>query len=192
MDAKITKEPLSHSVVKGGLWVFLLQIVQQLFNICKLIIIARILDPHDFGLMGIALLAMATLETFSQTGFQVALIQKKGNIEAYLDSVWTVEIVRGIILFAILYFIAPYVAIFFKTPEAKSIIQIIGFTILLGAFTSALFVIGGGYMAYRFNLLESVIRSVAYQKEDWPSSGLPETASPDNPTTLPARVPKSG
>lgn len=136
MNAKIAEEPLLRRVVRGGLWVFLLQIVKQLFNIGKLIIIARILAPHDFGLMGIALLAMAMLETFSQTGFQAALIQKKEGIDAYLDSAWTILILRGLILFAILYFIAPYVAIFFKTPEAKSMIQIIGFAILLRAFTN--------------------------------------------------------
>jgi O-antigen/teichoic acid export membrane protein len=86
--------------------------------------------------MGIALLTMATLETFSQTGFQQALIQKKENIKSYLDSVWTVLILRGFILFAILYLIAPCAALFFDVPEAKQIIRVIGFSVLLQAFTN--------------------------------------------------------
>jgi len=45
-------------------------------------------------------------------------------------------ILRGFILFIILYFIAPYAAIFFNSPEAKTIIQVIGFAILLRAFTN--------------------------------------------------------
>jgi len=57
--------------------------------------------------MGIALQAMSTLETFSQTGFQAALIQKKENIESYLNSTWTILILRDFVLFVILYFIAP-------------------------------------------------------------------------------------
>lgn len=86
--------------------------------------------------MGIALLAMSTLETFSQTGFQAALIQKKENIESYLDAAWTVLILRGLLLFGILYFAAPFVASFFNTPEAKPIIQVIGFSVLFQAFTN--------------------------------------------------------
>lgn len=115
---------------------FSLRIVQQLFGLARLLILARILAPHDFGLMGIALLSMSTLETFSQTGFQAALIQKKENIESYLDAAWTVLILRGLLLFGILYFAAPFVASFFNTPEAKPIIQVIGFSVLLQAFTN--------------------------------------------------------
>ena len=60
-------ETLSQKVVKGGFWVFFLRIVNRGFSLIRLIILARILSPNDFGLMGIALLTMSTLETFSQT-----------------------------------------------------------------------------------------------------------------------------
>ncbi|MCJ7647520.1 MAG: lipopolysaccharide biosynthesis protein, partial [Candidatus Lokiarchaeota archaeon] len=129
-------ETLSQKVVKGGFWVFFLRIFNRGFSLIRLIILARILSPNDFGLMGVAMLTMSTLETFSQTGFQQALIQKKENIESYLNSAWTVLILRGSILFIILYFIAPYVAIFFGAPEAKSIIKVMGFSILFQAFTN--------------------------------------------------------
>ena len=136
MTSLSAHESFSKRVVRGGFWVFSLRIVQQLFSLARLIILARILAPHDFGLMGIALLTMATLETFSETGFQQALIQNKEDIKSYLDAAWTILILRGFILFAILYFIAPYTAIFFKVPEAKPIIQVIGFSILFQAFTN--------------------------------------------------------
>ena len=129
-------ENLSESVVRGGFWVFLLRIVQQLFNLIRLVILARILAPHDFGLMGIALLTMATLETFSQTGFQSALIQKKDNIESYLNAAWTVLVLRGFILFTILYLVAPYAAILFNAPEAKPIIQVLSLSFLLQSFAN--------------------------------------------------------
>jgi len=129
-------ENFSQRIVRSGFWVFLLRIVQRLFSFGRLVILARILSPNDFGLMGIALLTMATLDTFSQTGFQQALIQKKKDIKPYLDSAWTVLILRGFILFVILYFIAPYATAFFNSPEAKTIIQVIGLAILFQAFTN--------------------------------------------------------
>ena len=82
---------LTKKVVKGGLWIFALRILNRVLGFLRIIILARILSPNDFGLLGIAMLAISTIETFSQTGFQAALIQKKGNVEAYLDAAWTVS-----------------------------------------------------------------------------------------------------
>ena len=130
------EESLSHRVVKSGFWVLALRITNRFFYLTRLIILARILSPHDFGLLGIAMLAMLTLENFSQTGFQAALIQKKENTEKYLNSAWTIGILRGVVLFSILYFIAPHVASFFNVPPAKPIIQVISFSILLQAFAN--------------------------------------------------------
>jgi len=66
---------LSQRTVRGGFWVFSLRIVQRLFSLIRLVILARILAPYDFGLRGIALLTMATLETFSQTGFRAVAMK---------------------------------------------------------------------------------------------------------------------
>ena len=136
MTEQIFQQSLSQRVVKGGAWVFALRTVNRGLGLIRLVILARILAPADFGLMGIALLAMATLDTFSQTGFDAALIQKKEDVESYLNSAWTITIIRGIVLFVLLYLVAPYVATFFKSPEAKPIIQVIGLAILFQAFTN--------------------------------------------------------
>jgi lipopolysaccharide exporter len=127
---------LRSQVARSGAWVFGMRFVHQVFYLGRLIILARLLDPKDFGLMGIALLTMMTLETFSQTGFQEALIQKKENIEGYLDVAWTFLLIRGIILFSIIVLIAPLVANFFETPQAKGVVQAIGLVILIQAFTN--------------------------------------------------------
>src|SRR3990172_10700322 len=127
---------LTHRVVVSGFWMFTLRMLQNAFGFIRLIVLARVLLPNDFGLMGIALLTISTLETFSQTGFQHALIQKKGNIESYLNSAWTVSILRGFIIFGVLYLIAPYAATFFNASEAKSVIQVIGISVLIKAFNN--------------------------------------------------------
>jgi lipopolysaccharide exporter len=131
-----SKEKLSHRVIKGGFWVFSIRLVQQILGFARLIILARILSPQDFGLFGIALLAMSALETFSQTGFDTALVQKKQDIKSYLDTAWTVQLIRGIVLAAIAFTIAPYVATFFDAPIAKPILQVIALSELIRGFTN--------------------------------------------------------
>jgi len=135
-DNPLSPEPkLFHLVVKGGVWVFFLKVTQYLLTTVRLIVLWRLLQVEDFGLIGIALLAMATIETFTKTGFQDALIQKKEDIRSYLDSAWTVGLIRGTILFLLLYFIAPYAAAI-KTPPDKigiatGMIQLVSFSFLL-------------------------------------------------------------
>ena len=127
-------ESLSKKVVRGGMWVFGLRIINRGLGFIRTIILARLLAPEDFGLLGIAMLAIATLETFSQTGFQGALIQKKENVESYLDTAWTVSAVRGVILFLILFFSAPLAASFFNSPQATLVIKVIAVSTLLSGF----------------------------------------------------------
>jgi O-antigen/teichoic acid export membrane protein len=91
------------------------------------------LSPDDFGLLGIAMLSIATLETFSKTGFDTALIQKKEDIRSYLDTAWTISVIRGIAIFVILFFSAPAIAAFFKSAQAIMVIRIVAFTSLLSA-----------------------------------------------------------
>jgi O-antigen/teichoic acid export membrane protein len=98
--------------------------------------VARILAPRDFGLLGIAMLTMMALENLSQTGFEAAIIQKNEKVEQYLDSAWTVGIIRGGFLFLILCLIAPYLSVFFQTPQAKPIIRVLGISCLIQAFTN--------------------------------------------------------
>jgi len=130
------RKTLPQKMVHGGFWISFIKIIRKVLSLIRLIIIGRILAPSDFGLMGIALLTMSALETFSSFGFGQALIQKKENTDNYLDAAWTVLIVRGFIVFIIVYLVAPYVAFFFHTPEVKPIIQVLGLVTFFQAFTN--------------------------------------------------------
>jgi O-antigen/teichoic acid export membrane protein len=126
-------ESLSTRVVKSGLWILALRMLNRGLGFIRTIILARLLAPEDFGLLGIALLSISTLETFSKTGFDSALIQKKENVKSYLDTAWTVSALRGIVLFSILLFSAPLIASFFNSREATLIIRVIAlYTLFAG------------------------------------------------------------
>jgi O-antigen/teichoic acid export membrane protein len=125
---------LAQRTVRGGLWIFSLRVVNKGLGIIRTIILARFLAPEDFGLFGVAMLALSTLEVFSQTGFQEALIQKKGSVASYLDTAWTISVIRGLLLFLILLLGAPFFAEFFNASEAVLIIRIIAISTLLTGF----------------------------------------------------------
>jgi lipopolysaccharide exporter len=136
LDTPHSSTDLRTRVVCGGIWVFALRITDRLFKLARTIILARVLAPADFGVFGIALLAMSALETFSQTGFNAALIQKKEDTKPYLDTAWTVQAIRGVLLALILFTIAGHAAAFFDAPAAKRILQVIALSVLLRGFTN--------------------------------------------------------
>lgn len=131
---------LYKKVIKGGFWVFALRVVTQVISMIRLVILARLLAPSDFGLMGIALLLISILETVTQTGFQAALIQKDKDITPYLNTAWTTNIIRGALLYAILFFAAPFAANIKIPPEqiatAIGIIRVTGVAIIIGSFSN--------------------------------------------------------
>ncbi|RKY09559.1 MAG: hypothetical protein DRP66_01880, partial [Planctomycetota bacterium] len=99
--------------VKGGAWLIGLRGFMLLLNFIRLPILLRLLAPYDFGLFHISALVTGMAGSFTEFGLRSALIQRKHNTDTHLNVVWTVGLLRGLVLFGILFFAAPYVAIFF-------------------------------------------------------------------------------
>jgi O-antigen/teichoic acid export membrane protein len=127
-------EPLSKRVVRGGIWVFSISVTNRLLGFIRTIVLARLLAPSDFGLLGLAMLAITTLDTFSQTGFQTALIQKKRGPASFLNTAWTVSGIRAIFLFVLLFTTAPLISKFFNSPDAVWVIRIIALSLIFTGF----------------------------------------------------------
>ncbi|HEX2028217.1 MAG TPA: lipopolysaccharide biosynthesis protein [Nitriliruptorales bacterium] len=127
---------LSRRVVRAGSWSFGLHVSLRIVRTVRTVVLVRLLAPDDFGLMGIALVALSFLETFSITGFKHALIQRREDIRRYLDTAWTVELIRNVLIAGALLGGAPVVAALFKTPEALPIVRAIAIAVLIGGFVN--------------------------------------------------------
>lgn len=116
---------------RGALWLFLGDGATLAAGMLKLAVLARLLSPHDFGLMGIGILVLRWLEHFTESGINKALIRNPGDIRPYLDTAWTVQLVRSVGLALVLYAFAPYGAWFFGNPEATPVIRALALLTLL-------------------------------------------------------------
>lgn len=125
------EQSLSQRVVRGGIWVFMLRVVYRGLSFLRIIVLARLLAPEDFGLFGIALLAMSTLRSFSETGINAALVHKQGDVKSYLNTGWTIQVIRGVALAGLLLAGAPFIASFFQEPKASLILQALAVSVFL-------------------------------------------------------------
>ncbi len=124
-------DDLSEKVSRGIVWVFLRQGTLQTITIVKLVIVARIIGPAAYGIMAIALITISLLNVMSNTGIGLALIQKTGDIEPYLNTAWSIKLLRSVILFLIILIMASPISIFFDAPESKLVIIAVGSIFLL-------------------------------------------------------------
>ena len=130
------KLPLRTRAVRAGGWLALLRAASRFISAVRLIVLAALLRPEDFGLLGVALLAISLVETFSQLGLGEALIQKQESSKELFDTAWVIQVCRGVLLFLLLLTAAPLIGSFFKAPEATSIVRLVSFSLLIRGFTN--------------------------------------------------------
>lgn len=113
------------SAIKGVSWMSAGRAVNRGLTFIKILVLARVLTPSQFGVFGIASLILAFLETITETGINIVLIQSKNQLSEYLSSAWVVSIIRGILIAILLIVTAPFIALFFHSPSALGVILFI-------------------------------------------------------------------
>lgn len=123
---------VTDQVVLSGAWAGLINVFDRVFQLLKLAVLARLLAPDDFGLMGIALLTLAAFRQFSKLGINQALIQQKSeNVDEYLNTAWMMQIGRAILVAITAFFIAPLTADIFSDPRIVDILRVIALTMVI-------------------------------------------------------------
>ncbi len=128
----IPRGSVAERTVKSGVWMTALKVANRGFQMLMLVILARLLAPRHFGLLGIALVSLAATKQFTNIGVNAALIHNnEDNVDSYLDTTWSLEAGRGLLLFGVLFLGAPYIAGFFGEPRATWVVRLIGLNPLL-------------------------------------------------------------
>jgi len=124
-------EGLLGRCVRGGGILTAGSSVENLSRFIRNIILARLLAPEAFGLIATALAAVAVMEAFSEVGFRQSVIQNKdGDKEGFLNIIWWLSSLRGLILYGIGYFTAPIICDFYNQPELLLILRTVFLVIL--------------------------------------------------------------
>ena len=110
--------------IKGVTWLGAFRIITRIISFIRTAIIARVLTPADFGVFGIASLALSFIEVFTETGINIFLIQQRDEIDSYIDTAWIVSILRGIVIALLIFFLAPYISLFFQAKQAELSLQV--------------------------------------------------------------------
>lgn len=124
---------IKNETKKGVLWGFIDRFSLQFIQFVIGVILARLLAPSDYGLIGMLSIFMAISQTLIDSGFSNALIQRKNRTEVDLSTVFYFNVAIGFLLYISAFVIAPFVADFFNEPILSPLFRVISLSLLLNS-----------------------------------------------------------
>lgn len=127
---------LKQKAFSGIMWKFVEQASNSVLGFIISIILARLLMPSDYGMIGMLAIFIALSTTIIDSGFGSALIQKKNRTENDLNTVFLFNIFISLICYIMLFLCAPLIAAFYKTPILVQILRVLGLNLIINSFNS--------------------------------------------------------
>jgi len=128
---------LKRETAKGVLWSSVERFSVQGIQFFIGLILARLLTPEDFGVVGMLAVFIAISNVFIDSGFSSALIQNQKRTETDFSTAFYFNIVVGVLCYAFLFVLSPFVADFFNTPILKPLLRFLA----IGVFVNSLIVV---------------------------------------------------
>jgi len=118
---------LKRLALKGAVWTFIGYGLKQSFRLVNNLILTRLLAPEIFGLSALVNTLRVGLELFSDVGIPQNIIQsKRGDDPDFLDTAWTIQVMRGALIWIVICLISVPVAIFYGEPQLWQVLPVVG------------------------------------------------------------------
>ena len=128
-------ETLGTKTITGIIWSLIQRFGVMFVSFITNMILARILTPDDFGTVGMLLIFLSVANTFVDGGFAAALIQKKNPSREDYSTIFYWNLLVSVVLVAVLYITAPFIALFYKIPLLESILRVQSLVLIINAFS---------------------------------------------------------
>lgn len=120
-------------LLKGVAWIGAANVIVNMFGIVSTVILARLLAPEDFGLVAIAFALLAIIAIISEFSFAKALVQHDDPQEAHYRTAWTMNVLRGFLVGAIIAAIAVPAAGLYGDERLTDIFLVLALTTIVGS-----------------------------------------------------------
>jgi len=127
-------DDLKQKAISGIRWVAVTSIVRRVLGFAVIVVLARLLEPADFGLFALAFVLIDALGLFQSLGLDDALIQYKGDAEAAANTVFWMIPVMGILLFGAAQLVAPWFGSWMNNTEIVPVVRWLGAIFVVSCF----------------------------------------------------------
>ena len=109
-------------MASGAAWMVLFKLIERSLGLVSTLILARLLSPHDFGLVAMALSFIFMAELLTSFGFDIALIQNQSLSDEFYHTAWTCNAVLGLAIFLVMVAAAVPIAAFYGEPAVMWVV----------------------------------------------------------------------
>lgn len=156
-----TRAPdLGTTAARAVLWNYVSFASGKALVLVTMAILARLLTPADFGMVGFATLVIAHLSVLQNLGLGPAVIQRKENADEAAQTVFILNLVLGAVFTVATILIAPLVAAFFREPLVAPVLRVLAFSFILEALGSMHEVLLQKNLAFRRKLIPDIGRAM--------------------------------
>ena len=124
---------IKRKVGSGMVWTSLQRFAKMGIDFISGIILARLLTPFDYGCIGMLSIFMVLADTFIDSGFGSALIQKKNPTQTDYSTIFFWNLGMSFVLYGILYVSAPAISNFYKIPILCDVLRVQGLVLFIHA-----------------------------------------------------------
>lgn len=129
----MTEESLRNKTVKGTIWSGIDNVAQMGVTFIVSIVLARLLSPDDYGLIGIIAIFTTVCTALINGGFTTALIRKKDVTDDDYSTAFIVNLVVSLVLYFAIYMCSPLIADFFDRQELIALTRVASIGMIIGA-----------------------------------------------------------
>ncbi|MDD4636212.1 MAG: lipopolysaccharide biosynthesis protein [Bacteroidales bacterium] len=129
-------ETLKEKTTKGVIWSFIDKFGQQILYLLFGVVLARIVSPSDYGLIGVLSVFIAISNTLIDSGFNRGLLNKKSVSQDDYNSVFYFNLIISIVLYVLFFFCAPWIAAYFHAPQLITLSRVVFLAIPFNAISS--------------------------------------------------------
>lgn len=151
-----------NKVVHNILWVSISNVSLKFVNFFITIILARLLEPSDFGLIAIAFIIVNFFEILRDLGIGAALIHRKQDSDIAADTAFYLFPLIAVIFYLIAYFIAPSASTFFREDELTLIIRVLSLTLIIWSFGNLPRTLLSKELNFKKMVVPEVISKISY------------------------------
>lgn len=127
------QESLKNKTIKGVGWSAADALLGQGVTFIVGLVLARLLSPDEYGLIGICLIFTTVLNGIVDSGFSNALIRKKDVTDEDYNTMFTTNMAISIVLYVLLFISAPFVSDFFHRVELIALVRVTGLILFFNA-----------------------------------------------------------
>ncbi len=155
-------DSIKSKAVTGFIWRFFQNAGTQVISFIISIVLARLLTPADYGIIAMITVFTNIAMVFINTGFSSAIIQKKELSDTDKSTMFFAGVMVSLVLYAILFFTAPYIAIFYKEPKLTNLLKVESLIIVIGALSSVHRALVTREMKFKKSFFASLYGAIAH------------------------------